>query len=141
MFQAIRPGEDLTPAPRSPLATLQLPVSGTDDLQTPLYPFRNPNAEEWTSDQIRGAPSIFTYGYSYPEVPQGRTTSDLQAFTTREVNRLYGPGSGPALRSASFAANTSVVPQSKLCRLAALAAPQTTQSISIACLRPGLTGC
>ena len=117
MFQAIRPGQYLTPVARPPIPTLQLPILGTDNLQTPLYPFRNPNAQEWTSDQIKDAPDIFTYGYSYPEVPPGRTTSDLQTFTTQEMNRLYGPSFSSDFEVASFAADTSGAPQSKLSAL------------------------
>ena len=71
--------------------TFALAGPGPDDLQTPLYPFRNPNGQEWTSNQIKTAESIFTYGYAYPEVPAGRSGEDLRAFTCRKINQLYKP--------------------------------------------------
>ena len=89
MYQASHPGVYLTPKPRSPTFALHLP--GTDDLSTPLYPFRHPNANEWTSDDVKTADSIFTYGYSYPEVPQGFSEGQLKDFVTKRSNELYGP--------------------------------------------------
>jgi tyrosinase len=89
MYQATHPGEAVTPEPRSP--TFALGGSGPDDIRTPLFPFRNGDGREWNSDQIKTAQSIFTYGYSYPEVPQGRSATDLRTFTTGRINALYGP--------------------------------------------------
>lgn len=89
MYQASHPGIYLTPKARSPTFALHLP--GTDDLSTPLYPFRHPNAIEWTSDDVKTADSIFKYGYSYPEVPQGLSEGQLKDFVTKKSNELYGP--------------------------------------------------
>lgn len=89
MYQASHPGVYLTPKPRSPTFALHLP--GTDDLSTPLYPFRHPDSNEWTSDDVKTADSIFKYGYSYPEVPQGLSEGQLKDFVTKKSNELYGP--------------------------------------------------
>lgn len=89
MYQATHPGVYLTVKERSPTFALHLP--GTDDLSTPLYPFRHPNANEWTSDDVKTADSIFKYGYSYPEVPQGLSEGQLKDFVTKKSNELYGP--------------------------------------------------
>lgn len=89
IYQASHPNLYLTPAPRSPTYALSGP--GPDDLSTPLYPFRHPDAREWTSDDVKTAESIFAFGYAYPEVPLGRTGDDLQAFAIQQVNELYGP--------------------------------------------------
>lgn len=110
MFQAARPVLTLTPAPRSP--TFALGGAGPDDINTPLYPFRHPDAKEWTSNDVSTAESIFTYGYAYPEVPQGMSSSDLQAFVTKQANQLYGPDTN----SQSFQGADSGVPQSMLKR-------------------------
>ena len=88
MWQATHPGVYLQPEPGSP--TFALSGNGDDTITTPLYPFRNANGREWNSDQIKRAEDIFTYGYSYPEVPQGRSTNALRRFTNRRINRLYG---------------------------------------------------
>ena len=89
MYQATHPTTSLTPEKRSP--TFALGGPGNDDIRTPLYPFRNPNRVEWTSDQVKTVQSIFTYGYSYPEVPQGQSGTALQQFTSQKINELYGP--------------------------------------------------
>ncbi len=88
MYQATHPGQTLRAGPRSP--TFALGGEGPDDLGTPLYPFRHADGKEWTSDEIKTADSIFKYGYSYPEVPEGRSGDDLRQFTAAAVNRLYG---------------------------------------------------
>lgn len=110
MYQASHPNTYLAPEPRSPTFALHLP--GTDDLSTPLYPFRHPNAREWTSDDVKTAASIFKYGYSYPEVPPGLSDEALWKFTSEKANELYGPKvqgasfdgvkSGASGRSSSF---------------------------------------
>jgi hypothetical protein len=92
MFQATHPNLYLSPAPRTETYALSGP--GPDDLSTPLYPFRHPDAREWTSDDVKTAESIFTYGYAYPEVPQGRSGDSLRTFTIQKVNELYGPKPG-----------------------------------------------
>ena len=96
MYQATHPGVYITPAQGSP--TFADPNPGIEGLATPLYPFRHPNGEEWTSDDVKTAESIFTYGYAYPEVPVGKSASDLKTFATEKANELYGPN----LASESF---------------------------------------
>lgn len=88
MWQATHPGDYMSPAPRSPTFALDGP--GPDDLSTPLYPFRHPNGNEWNSDEIKDVEDIFTYGYTYPEVPAGRSGDDLRTYTAERVNELYG---------------------------------------------------
>ena len=106
MFQATHQTLALTPDLRSP--TFALGGDGPDDLSTPLYPFRHDNGKEWISDDVKTAESIFRYGYAYPEVPFGRSGSDLQTFTTEAVKRLYGPN----INGASFKGDESGAPQS-----------------------------
>lgn len=105
MWQASHPGDYMTPAPRDPTFALDGP--GPDDLFTPLYPFRHPNGQEWTSDEIKNAESIFDYGYAYPEVPAGRSGGDLRTFATERVNTLYGPD----VQAPSFNGTESGVPE------------------------------
>lgn len=112
MWQATHPGENLAPEPRSP--TFALGGPGPDDLFTPLYPFRTSSGREWTSDQVKTAESIFGFGYSYPEVPQGRSTEDLRAFTSQRINELYGPQTTTTtLQRSSFSGARSGAPQSR----------------------------
>lgn len=89
IYQASHPSVYLTPARHAPTYALSGP--GTDDLFTPLYPFRHPDAREWTSDDVKTAESIFEYGYAYPEVPSSQTGDDLRVFAIQKVNELYGP--------------------------------------------------
>lgn len=94
MYQATHPGEYMTPTDRSP--TFALAAGGQDTLQTQLFPFRHQAGNEWISDQLKTVQSIFTMGYSYPEVPQGMTTSGLKTFTTGRISALYGPNTAVA---------------------------------------------
>ncbi len=111
MWQATHPGVNLAPEPRSP--TFALGGAGPDDLFTPLYPFRTSSGREWTTDQVKTAQSIFSLGYSYPEVPQGRSQADLQAFTAGRINALYGPlTSASTQQRASFSGARSGAPES-----------------------------
>lgn len=111
MYQASHPGVTLTPRTRSP--TFALGGAGPDDLNTPLYPFRHLDRNHWTSNDVADAESIFTYGYSYPEVPQGLSTQDLQSFTTEKVNELYAPQSAAPAQARLFVGTQSGVPDSK----------------------------
>lgn len=104
MYQASHPNTYLAPESRSPTFALHLP--GTDDLSTPLYPFRHPNKKEWTSDDVKTAASIFKYGYSYPEVPPGLSDEGLRKFASEKANELYGP----KVESASFDGDKSGAP-------------------------------
>ena len=105
MFQASHPGLALTPEKRSP--SLALGGDGPDDLNTLLYPFRHPDRSRWTSNDVSNAESIFKYGYSYPEVPPGFSTNDLQAHATTQANQLYGP---QPVTAALFRSDDSGVP-------------------------------
>jgi tyrosinase len=89
MYQASHPDLYLSPGRRTPTYALDGP--GTDDLSTPLYPFRHPDSREWTSDDVKTVGSIFKLGYAYPEVPPGRSGEDLKTFSIQKVNELYGP--------------------------------------------------
>lgn len=89
MYQATHPGVTLSPRKRSP--TFATGGDGPDDLNTPLFPFRHPNGNEWTSNDVSGAGSIHQYGYAYPEVPAGMSQEELKTFTTKQVNEAYGP--------------------------------------------------
>ena len=104
IYQATHPNIYLTPRPRSPTFALHLP--GTDDLSTPLYPFRHPDRKEWTSDDVKTATSIFKYGYSYPEVPNGLSDDDLRKYASTKVNELYGP----KIKDPSFGGDKSGAP-------------------------------
>lgn len=116
MYQASHPGVTLTPQTRSP--TFALGGAGPDDANTPLHPFRHPGRNLWTSNDVGNAESIFTYGYSYPEVPQGLSTQDLQSFTTQKVNELYAPPQPASLaQSRFFTGNQSGVPDVPTARL------------------------
>jgi len=112
MYQASHPGLVVTPGPRSPTQALGGP--GPDDISTPLYPFRHPDAKEWTSNDVSTAESIFTYGYAYPEVqPSSGSSASLQTQATQKVNELYGPD----INSHSFQGVDSGAPQTPTARL------------------------
>ncbi|KAI9702460.1 MAG: hypothetical protein M1836_000940 [Candelina mexicana] len=102
LYQASHPGLALT-ADGTSTITFALHGDKEDDLFTPLYPFRHPNGVEFNSDDIKTAQSTFTYGYTYPEVPVGLSEQDLQAYTTKMINKLYGP----SFDDGSFAGNAS----------------------------------
>lgn len=107
MYQATHPGTYVVPESRSPTFSLSAP--GTDDLFTPLGPFRHADGNEWSSDEIKTAESIFTYGYAYPEVPNGMSGDALRTFTTERVNQLYGVNT----QDTSFEGEDSGVPESE----------------------------
>lgn len=111
MYQATHPGLTLTPRTRSP--TFALGGTESDSLNTLLYPFRHQDGKQWTSNDVVTAESIFTYGYSYPEVPQGLSTEDLKSFATQKVNELYAPQPQSEAQSRIFAGPESGVPDSK----------------------------
>ncbi|KAI9789795.1 MAG: hypothetical protein M1835_001430 [Candelina submexicana] len=102
LYQASHPSLALT-ADGTSTITFALHGDKEDDLFTPLYPFRHPNGIEFNSDDIKTAQSTFTYGYTYPEVPVGLSERDLQTYTTKMINKLYGP----SFDDGSFAGNAS----------------------------------
>lgn len=110
MYQASHPGVVLTPGPRS--GTFALSWDGTDDLSTPLFPFRQADGREWTSNDVKSVESIFQYGYTYPEIPPERSGSDLQTYVIEQINRLYGPN----LEDASFRGVASGAPETPTAR-------------------------
>lgn len=111
IFQASRPGSYLSP--RTP-GTRTFALRGDrDDLQTPLYPFRRSTGREWTSDDIKTADSIFGYGYSYPEVPTGRSRDDLRRFATQRFRELYGPTTARSNALRIGSADAAARPQCK----------------------------
>ncbi|KAF7505863.1 hypothetical protein GJ744_012485 [Endocarpon pusillum] len=115
MYQATHPGLTLTPRTRSP--TFALGGAGPDDLSTPLYPFRHPDRRQWTSNDVSAAESIFTYGYSYPDVPQGLSTQERQSFTTQKVNELYAPQAASPALARFFTGDGSGIPETPTARL------------------------
>jgi tyrosinase len=116
MYQATHPGLTLTPQGRS--QTFALGGPGPDDVNTLLFPFRHADRNQWTSNDVSNAESIFTYGYSYPEVRQGLSTAELQSFTTLRVNELYAPQPAVPAFARFFEGAESGVPDGK-CKLAA----------------------
>ena len=104
IYQATQPNFYLAPRPRSPTFALHLP--GTNDLSTPLYPFRHPEAKEWTSDDVKAATSIFKYGYFYTEVQNGLSDEDLRKYASMKANELYGP----KIKNPSFGGDKSGAP-------------------------------
>ncbi|KAI9867655.1 MAG: hypothetical protein M1813_008455 [Trichoglossum hirsutum] len=66
MYQNIMRNATMTPGLRSP--TLALGGDVNDTITTPMYPFRHPDGDEWTPDELKSYTSIFELGYSYPEV-------------------------------------------------------------------------
>ncbi len=90
MWQATNPGQTVQPG-RSGRTTLQLPAGITADENTPLYPFRDGEGNEWTSQAIEDITDMFEFGYSYPETPTDLGTDELITFTTNRINELYAP--------------------------------------------------
>ncbi|KAF3912465.1 Tyrosinase [Dactylellina cionopaga] len=71
-----------------------------DDLDTPLYPFKHPDGSWWTSNDVAKARGIWNYGYGYPEVPCERNTdtdTELDKFSTSQINSLYDPAISPSI--------------------------------------------
>ena len=96
MYQATHPGQAVTPG-SSGLPTLQLPSNAPADLSTPLYPFRDANGDEWTSDAIKDLADMYKFGYSYPETPADLSGAAQSTFTTQRIRELYAPDTnGPS---------------------------------------------
>jgi tyrosinase len=91
MYQAINPGSNVEPlVQQEPNFAFPNP-GGIEDMNTKFYPFRHPNGQEFTSHDVSSADSIHKYGYAYPEVPSGKSSSELSQFTRKAVCALYGP--------------------------------------------------
>ncbi|KAF3161780.1 hypothetical protein TWF217_007688 [Orbilia oligospora] len=95
IWQAANP--DLKLASGRGVGTFQRRVTAgvtQDDENTPLYPFKHPNGEWWTSKDVEDVSSIWSYGYGFPEVPCDKkdvSQEDLDTFSTEQINLLYKP--------------------------------------------------
>ena len=101
MYQAIHPDRKMEPQQASGTFHRRVTVGMRDDINTPLAPFRKPNGNYYTSNDVSSAASIWSLGYAYPEVPysyQNRTAS-LPSFTTSRVNALYRPAGSTTKRN------------------------------------------
>ena len=97
MYQAIWPNEFIGTIPAAGTFARMVRPGDTDDVNTPLRPFRHPDGREWTSADVNGATNIMNYGYTYPEIPaeyRTRPASDLTTYVTGRVNELYRPALG-----------------------------------------------
>lgn len=93
MYQATHPGQVVTPQAATRVFH-ELRTGQIDNIDTPLWPFRKSNGQYFTSRDVSTASSIYTYGYSYPEIPlsyRGRPASELRSFVIGRVNALYSP--------------------------------------------------
>jgi tyrosinase len=94
MYQAVWPNNEIVPQAASGTFARKVNPGDLDDINTPLYPFRHPGGNDWTSVDISHAQDIFTYGYGYPEVPpqyKGQSPDQLKAFTAEKINEQYRP--------------------------------------------------
>ncbi|KAI5778031.1 hypothetical protein EDC01DRAFT_713255 [Geopyxis carbonaria] len=92
MYQAVRPGSNVEPRNGSPV--MGRPRGGREDVNTPLYPFRHPGGQVWTSRDVSAAADIWRWGYEYPEVPsrlRGQGQTALARAVRTQVDRLYAP--------------------------------------------------
>ena len=90
IYQASHPGVYMTSRARV-WGTLALGLPGVDSPSTPLFPFRHPSGEEWTSEDVKTERSIFKYGYAYPEVPVAEVNGDLRTFSIEQTRLLFDP--------------------------------------------------
>jgi tyrosinase len=96
MYQATHPGQVVTPQNATAVFARRLRPGDLDTIDTPLWPFRKPNGNYFTSRDVSTASSIWQYGYEYAEVPlsfKNRPTADLRSFVIGRVNALYSPAS------------------------------------------------
>ena len=115
MYQATHPGQAVTPGDIG-LETLQLPGDIIADQDTPLYPFRDGNGDEWTSAALRDLTDMYELGYSYPETPADLAGGARSSFTTQRIRELYAPDTnGPSFAEDSAGENEALtVAQRKL---------------------------
>jgi hypothetical protein len=96
MYQATHPGQVVTPQPATPVFARQVNAQTMDTIDTPLWPFRKPNRQYYTSRDVSTAGSIWDLGYAYPEIPvsyRERSQQDLESFVASRINALYAPAS------------------------------------------------
>jgi tyrosinase len=95
MYQAVYPGRLVTPQPATGVFARKVKEGDMDTIDTPLWPFKKPTGEYYTSRDVSAAGSIWDFGYEYPEVPvqyRGQE-QELKSFTTGKINALYSPSS------------------------------------------------
>ena len=104
MYQSVNPGRVVEPRPATTTFSRRGGNGLRDDINTPLAPFRRSNGAYYTSRDFSSAESIWSFGYAYREVPTRfrGNPSGMRAFTSSEINRLYGPGSTGVKRATGF---------------------------------------
>jgi len=96
MYQASSPGVVLQSGSAVGTFARPAPPATVDDINTPLYPFRRADMSWWTSVDTSSASTTWSNGYGYPEVPcsySAQSASALDAYTTTQINTLYGSSS------------------------------------------------
>ncbi|KAL2131576.1 hypothetical protein VTI74DRAFT_4873 [Chaetomium olivicolor] len=87
IWQTLYPNAWITPTP----AVLNSYTTYQGDMQTSstaLTPFfSNENGTFWTSDGVR---DISKFGYTYPELMRGMSSTRVKSLAKQAVNRLYG---------------------------------------------------
>ncbi|KAA8897513.1 hypothetical protein FN846DRAFT_783234 [Sphaerosporella brunnea] len=104
IYQAIYPNRRVTPQPATPVFARRVQPGDMDTIDTPLWPFKKPNGQYYTSRDVSSASSIWGLGYAYPEVPaeySGRSAAELSSFAAGRVNALYAPSSRATKRAAT----------------------------------------
>ncbi|KAF3914865.1 Tyrosinase [Dactylellina cionopaga] len=82
IWQALNP-DGYTFTDKSMFPTYVLPAGSSEDLNTPLMPFRKTETEYWTSADAKDTK---VFGYNYPE------TTGSSKDTLIAINKLYGVG-------------------------------------------------
>ncbi|KAL7274844.1 hypothetical protein RUND412_002242 [Rhizina undulata] len=111
MYQAVFPSSLVQPQPASGTFANAATPGKMDTITTSLYPFRHTNGVSWTSRDVSYANSIWSYGYSYPEIPasyQNRNPSDLKTFVGGRINALYGSTVSPGQNFANAPQDTNM---------------------------------
>jgi tyrosinase len=108
MYQAVFPGRVVTAQPATGVFARKIKDGDMDTIDTPLWPFKKPNGQYYTSRDFSDAGSIWQYGYEYPEIPasyQGRE-KELVSFTSGQINALYSPSATVAKKREEAANST-----------------------------------
>ena len=104
MYQATHPRNRFGSVPA--VATYGRVIKGkneTDNLDTPLFPFRKRDGTMYTSRDFfpQRSPGIWELGYGYPEIPcnsGGQNYNELSTKVGIAARQLYGPISTPTKR-------------------------------------------
>ncbi|KAF3205711.1 hypothetical protein TWF106_001033 [Orbilia oligospora] len=110
IWQAANPGKYLTPDTATSSFKRKVQKTDQDDLDTPLYPWKHPDGEWWTSHDVKDVTNIWKYGYGYPEVPcyyQGDTNT-LDDHATEAINRAYGDIGVPRIKGRAAVKSASI---------------------------------